>query len=280
MRQALPLTDVDGPEFVRVRPRSELRPYVVDYVGYRETTQTLGARRELPVGFVPVIANFGAPWEIGSPSGTGEFGSFVAGLSTSPTSVRALGEACCLQINFTPLGASRFFRMPAGELTDRVVDPEDLLGPRWRPLRARLFDLPTWPARFSLVENVILDRIGSARVSFDAVAWGAEQLRSRAGLCRIEELARQAGWSRRHFSARFRREVGLGPKTFARVLRFNHALALAQRRREPDWAGLAAEAGYADQPHMIREFVAFSGFTPAELVKLSPVRNGYEEIAA
>ena len=75
---------------------------------------------------------------------------------------------------------------------------------------------------------------------------------------RIEAIASQLGWSRKHLAARFHDEIGLSPKTIAQMMRFNHALAHA-RRQTCGWAELAGLCGYADQAHLVRDFNRFSG---------------------
>jgi AraC-like DNA-binding protein len=80
---------------------------------------------------------------------------------------------------------------------------------------------------------------------------------------RVETLARETGWSRRHLSATFAREVGLPPKVFARLARFERAVRLL--RAGGDLADVAYACGYADQPHMNRDFRAFLGAPPSRL---------------
>jgi transcriptional regulator GlxA family with amidase domain len=81
----------------------------------------------------------------------------------------------------------------------------------------------------------------------------------------IGDLAREVGWSHRHLIARFRQQVGLTPKTAARLVRFE-ALLARLRERPASWARLAAEAGYADQAHLVRDFRSFTGRTPTTYV--------------
>jgi transcriptional regulator GlxA family with amidase domain len=82
------------------------------------------------------------------------------------------------------------------------------------------------------------------------------------GRLRVDELARDAGYSRRHLTARFRAEYGLAPKTAARVMRFERARALVARPEPPALARIAAACGYADQAHMNREWRALAGASP------------------
>jgi AraC-like DNA-binding protein len=75
-------------------------------------------------------------------------------------------------------------------------------------------------------------------------------------------LAKEIGWSRKHLAQKFRKDIGLRPKTVARVIRFGKALKHAQNCCDIDWAGLAVDCGYADQAHLIRDFSEFSGQSP------------------
>jgi len=88
------------------------------------------------------------------------------------------------------------------------------------------------------------------------------RLRATKGSASIESLAAEIGWSRRHFSARFREAVGLPPKALARLIRIEHA---AQRVRagEP-LADIAYAGGYADQSHLTRDFRELVGCTPTQ----------------
>ena len=82
------------------------------------------------------------------------------------------------------------------------------------------------------------------------------------GQVQVGSVAAELGWSRRHLGERFRAEVGVTPKAFARILRFEHAHRLVRRPDPPSWAEVSARAGYADQAHMVRDWRAFTGRTP------------------
>jgi AraC-like DNA-binding protein len=76
----------------------------------------------------------------------------------------------------------------------------------------------------------------------------------------VASIAREVGWSRKHLARRFADEVGLGPKSVSRIVRFNRAIAAS--RSGSGWAGIAADCGYADQAHMVREFRELAGNSP------------------
>ena len=108
-----------------------------------------------------------------------------------------------------------------------------------------------------------LDQLSGHTVDLAEVL-GADgrRLAATGGAVPIGELAREVGWSHKHLIARFRQQVGLAPKTAARLLCFNAVWRHLDEGRPLDWGLVAAETGYADQAHLVREFRQFTGTTP------------------
>jgi len=84
------------------------------------------------------------------------------------------------------------------------------------------------------------------------------------GLTRVSSLVRATGLSARQFERRFASHVGLAPKSFLRVVRFQRVLKAIDAGGTPDWARLAIEHGFYDQPHFVNDFRAFTGFAPTD----------------
>lgn len=85
----------------------------------------------------------------------------------------------------------------------------------------------------------------------------------------IRDVARDVGWSERHLSAQFTREIGLRPKMAARVIRFHRARHVLQHNvgaGRPNVAGVAAECGYFDQAHLVRDWQQFTGLAPTDWI--------------
>jgi AraC-like DNA-binding protein len=95
------------------------------------------------------------------------------------------------------------------------------------------------------------------------VAWAVRQFLEQPELPRIRWVADQLGVSHKHFIGEFRREVGLAPKLFCRIQRFQRALVQAQSGAKLDWADIACQCGYFDQSHFVHDFQAFAGLTPS-----------------
>ena len=104
-----------------------------------------------------------------------------------------------------------------------------------------------------------------------------QQLRSSHGSARIDDLVKRTGFSHRHLAARFREQVGMTPKAFARVLRFDHSVTLLRRDRPSLAASVAAAAGYYDQSHLNRDFRAMAASSPRAFRPRRPARSSFSK---
>jgi AraC-like DNA-binding protein len=172
-------------------------------------------------------------------------------------------EASIMGVHFKPGGAFPFLGLPAGELADRHLDLESLWGRRAVELRERLCLAATPGERLRLLEGALLACLPRRTFGHPAVPAALEIVEQEHAQVRMREVSRRLGLSQRRFIQVFTAEVGMTPKTFCRVQRFHRVLALARRDPAPDWARLAVDCGYFDQSHLIRDFRAFSGFSPA-----------------
>jgi AraC-like DNA-binding protein len=145
-------------------------------------------------------------------------------------------------VRFLPGGAAAVLGVDASELTDRQVP----LGEFWRDWNAR--DL-----------GVLLARRAASPPRDIALA--VALIRRARGLLPVSALGPTLGVSRQHLARRFAHTVGVAPKTFARIVRFQTIMRRA-RVASPDWSGLAYELGYVDQSHLVNDFRALAGLTP------------------
>jgi AraC-like DNA-binding protein len=241
---------------VRGRVGAELRGSVTSYDGFCEETPAPMVRREGPGRDVVLLISFGEQWSIDGERLT----SFAAGLRDRQVTTRHEGRSQGIHVNVSPPAARRLLALPLHELAYRQVPLEDVLDEPF--LAERLHDAGTWEARFSLLDHVLARRLALAPSPSSEVVWAWRRLVDSHGAVRIGVIAGELGWSRKRLVARFREEVGLPPKTAARVLRFERARELAEAAGRPDWARIALEAGYYDQSHLINDFRAIAGRTP------------------
>jgi AraC-like DNA-binding protein len=226
-------------------------------VGWHERGAPL-RRLEPATTITPVILMLGPRIMIdGDP-----IGSFAAGPYVRPVVTEHGGEQEGIQIDLEPLAARRLLGLPMGELAGRCVELEELLG---RDLTDWVADANRWDDRFARVEAALARRLDEAPVVRPEVCWAVDHLRRSGGRLRVEALARELGWSRRHLAAEFRDAVGIPPKALARLIRFE--CALDQLRGGAALADVAHGTGYADQAHLNRDFRAFTGLAPTEYLR-------------
>ncbi len=246
-------------------PHPLLSPYVRRYCGYVENT-SFSSRIQAANGDTVAIIGFGAPTrtiDLRYPDRSVTHKSFFAGLFDSPVITESMGPNGGLQIDFTPIGAYRFFGMPMHELANSVVSLVDLLGLSASSLSEQLQLLPSWEPRFEMMDRLIARRLADAPEDSPAVAAAYERIRASGGLVSIGTLADEVGWSQKHLIQRFREQIGLPPKTFARMVRFGKAIELVRGPQPGLGADIAHRCGYYDQAHLIRDFRRFAGTTPS-----------------
>jgi len=267
-------------ESVRSTPHPELAIYVRCYQGYFEASAQPVRRRELPSGDVALIISFGPRYQLIDPLSGGSLGTcctFVAGLDDTYSVVDSTGAGVAMQIDFTPIGAHRVLQTPMHLLAHRTTELSDLLGSRADCLVEQLFAAPDWRSRFTILDAYLLSKIWGAPDVSREIGWVWRQLTINHGMTPISKLTGNLGWSReavsQSVSRSYRRSAqdakqGSPVPACARGAWFPSAVNASL---------VAAECGYSDQAHMIREFSALSGSTPIELVRRYSADGGIVE---
>ena len=254
--------------------------HVHRYAGYEEWVGPGFLRRETARHGVALILGFGDDIDVYEgevDTAQRRLGAFVVGnqLRSSVTGVG--GHQLGVQIELSPQGARALFG-DVSEFSDTVVTVEEALGAAGNRLVERLAETASWAERLDLLDREF-GRLASSSAS-DAglgdrgalspdVGWLRRQLAASHGALRVEPLMDETGWSRRHVTEHFRRQLGVSPKAYARLLRFEHARALlAELPSQPQRtvADVAIGAGYYDQSHLTRDFAAMAGMTPGAFV--------------
>ncbi|HET6392110.1 MAG TPA: helix-turn-helix transcriptional regulator [Blastococcus sp.] len=244
-----------------------LRPYVASLVAYDVDLGGPGVHRGLPSTSLTFVLPLDAPLEVSwaaDPSSRRAGWSSVSGLHAAPASIHHDGHQTGIQLALTVAGARALLGLPAAELAGELTDLEAAV-PRLADLPERLLALADWEARIALVWTVL----GEALRRIDPADPHAEVGEALARLTRgvgVAAVADEVGYSRRHLGGLLRAEVGLTPKEYQRVARFEqsraHLMAAAAAGRV-SLADVAARAGYADQAHLAREWVRLAGCPPS-----------------
>jgi AraC-like DNA-binding protein len=250
---------------VRHAVPAPLRPFVAAAHGYRAPALPTGLHRGLPSRHLTLVVELAAPLRVNGPRSAVAAHAVVGGLHTRAALIDATRPQDGLQYALTPLAASALLGLPAVELAERTVALADVLGRAADRLVEDLAAAPGWAERFARLDAALLDAALLDRLCGDVApvppevreAW--RLVHGSGGRCRVEELAAHVGWSRRHLSERFRLATGLTPKQAARIARFEATRRLLLDPRRPPLAEVAVRCGYADQPHLAREWRALAG---------------------
>jgi len=251
------------------RPVGRASQVVRRYEGHSFSGLPSGVHRGLPSGALTFRFSLGEPTEIvAMPDATqapGSFFGFVGGLHSRPALIAHSGSGRGFGVDVSPLATRQLFGVPAGSLASVVVDLTDLWGSRVTcELYERLHAADAWSERFGVVDDV-LGRVLSSREHVRLPAGVVEAWRciiASRGRISVEDVAAHVGWSRRHLASRFSVEVGLTPKAFLRIVRFEYACELLLSSRQRSLAEVAVDAGYYDQSHLTREWSELAGCTP------------------
>jgi AraC-like DNA-binding protein len=241
------------------------RRAVRGYVGYEEWPAARMIRREVARCGIALILAFGDAIGVrdGSAGPVKSLRAFVVGNQTRATLTELGGHQHGVQVELSAPGALALFGQ-VGELNNTVVPIEEILG-RWGArLVERLANTGTWHERFAVIDDSFSGLEFRDSGLSPEVSWLRRQLLASGGQAPVEPLMDQTGWSRRYVTQRFRTQLGLPPKAYARILRFQRAAALlAGAGHGRTLADVAIECGYYDQSHLTRDFAILAGCTPS-----------------
>src|SRR5262249_49929108 len=185
---------------------------------------------------------------------------------TRPVLISPTGVVELIGIRFHPGGTLPFFRLPMHEVTNQVVELAAICRELERDLAPIVESDHNVGSKIRAIQELFINRVQGGEAS-GLLALGA-QIVSHAGKVSVDALAANAGLSGRQLERRFLREIGVGPKLLCRIVRFQQVFR-AVDNADPNWAAVAADCGYYDQAHLIRDFQQFAQQTPSVLLAQS-----------
>ncbi|UJR82098.1 AraC family transcriptional regulator [Sandaracinus amylolyticus] len=250
-------------------PAGPLARYV-EYLWSLPDAPSQGRGSILPSGTLSLVVHLDEDerriYDVDSPVCRRFSGAVVSGAHGRPFFAEGREHTSAVGIHFRPGGAWPFFGVALGELADRHVDLDALWGASAVELRDRLGSATTSADRFRILEAALLRRLERARPGHDAVAVALRALER--GDTNVGAISDHVGLSRRRLIEVFTAQVGVTPKKFARLRRFQRVLAATRRVDAPRWSRVALASGYFDQAHLIRDFVEFCGVSPGEFARV------------
>ena len=176
------------------------------------------------------------------------------------------GEYLMVDVQFQPGVLAKFLRLSLLEFVDQNVDAEAVLGPDVRRLNDQLANATDYGQLVPLVEGYLWPRLQAGEVTLRPIDHVSRLMRQTAGPVPLVVWADHACLSLSQFERLFRQQMGVSPKLYARIVRFDHAFRLKETAPALDWLGVALHAGYHDYQHLVKDFQQFAGATPPQML--------------
>ncbi len=192
---------------------------------------------------------------------------WASGVRTRPITIPSGKDSSMMIIAFKRGMAYPFFPFPMDEVSDAVVDADLIWGEDFGLLREQIAENKSSSKKFEIVEDFLIRAYLSRMIVNPCVEYAVNSIIAAPDATSIGRLTSKIGYSQKHFISMFRKQVGITPKSYLKIMRFQRTVELAERTDVVDWRQVALDAGFFDQAHFIHDFKHFSGFTPDEYLK-------------
>jgi methylphosphotriester-DNA--protein-cysteine methyltransferase len=248
------------------RPAPPLSDFVDLLWLYEGEVTAHDKERLLPDGTVELVINLREDripvWDPRNPEKFSTIsGCVVSGPRTEFFVIDTASSATTAGIHFKSGGAFPFFRVPPSDLSNQSIPLEALWGAASAQMREQVLAAATAEDKFRVLECCLLEQLVKPLERHPAVSFAIRQLRSRPH-GPVSQIVDAVGFSQRRFIELFSAEVGLTPKLFSRVSRFQKVVRTAHALDNVNWAQMALDCGYYDQAHFNHDFQEFAGITP------------------
>jgi AraC-like DNA-binding protein len=191
-------------------------------------------------------------------------GCVVSGPRSEFFVIDTAGESQTVGVHFKPGGAFPFFKVPPTELNNQSIALECLWGSASARLRERLLAVDSPEEKLRALECFLLEQLTKPLERHPAVGFALDRFLGGGRPPAVSRVVEQVGFSQRRFIELFSDQVGLTPKLFCRVSRFQKVVQSAHAHSDINLATVALDCGYYDQAHFTHDFQSFAGITPSE----------------
>jgi AraC-like DNA-binding protein len=256
--------------YLEHNPQPALAPFIKALWYVRDPHAIHRHERVLPTGRAQIVLSLARDYLTDASNPVNPLDHSPAGIFLGIYSryqqIDAIDFTELIGVVFHPGGTVPFFSDSSSVFTNCETSLADLWGRASHNLRNDLREAPTPEQKFAVLEFALLSRLSLSRHQCrdPILDYALTHLHASPGTTTIAELTRTTGLSPRRLSERFNQQVGVSPKLYCRIQRFQQAIQLMQRSADVRWAELALACGYYDQSHFANDFRAFSGFSASD----------------
>lgn len=260
--------------FEIIQPSTALSSYIKHYWILETDCESGNFQRIVPSGNPQLHFYKGAT--VFHQNGSIHDHAIICGQATSFTDLTLTGKLKIITVVFHPHGAKAFFNMPVSELTNRITAIGDCDDKALKELEKRITDTENDGTCIQLIEQFLIHRLIPLQAyNYKRIHTVVQYINQHKGIIHIPELAASACLGYKQFQRVFTDHTGTTPKDFLRIIRFQKALFTLQCDPQITFSQLAYECGYYDQSHLINEFKAFTGYTPARYMTMGAICSDY-----
>ncbi|GAB5409902.1 MAG: AraC family transcriptional regulator [Balneolaceae bacterium] len=250
--------------FDRIIPPLSLSHLIDCYWVVENEDPNIEQQKIIPDGFPEIIFHYGDPYRINI-SGTWETQSqmLLAGQIRNHFLLENTGTSGMIGIKFKPAALTRFFGIAMNSITDKVVNLNSMLSSQFLSVSDQLVsDLP-YQQKIELVNSFFEQLKFEGVEKSELVEEALSLIIGSNGIITVSELTENLGINERKLERLFSKYVGLSPKFYSRIIRFNHIFTLIQHKKMR-WSEIAHLTGFYDQSHFISNFQEFTGEDPSK----------------
>ena len=264
-----------------MQPTGFLRKYI-KYYCFMESDrhEELVTERVIPIEGVQMMFHYGDPFVVNHPgdSISTQPRSIVTGLCNTYTDVSTNGDTGVVFIRFFPEGACNFFDFPLNAIENLSVDTMDLFRTEIRIIEERLYSEKTITGKTQIIEAFLLRHFLPVRQSdYRFIQTGIQLIKVSEMPLTTSGLSKTMAVTTKTLERKFSSLLGMSPKQFMKLVRYQKNLENLGTLKHLSLSELAYQTGYFDQSHFIKDFKAFTGYTPGEFIHRYPDYNGTSE---
>jgi AraC-like DNA-binding protein len=250
-----------------IKPTSILSNYIQNYfiVETDNSEDYLPNERVYPCGYATMVFHYGSP-SIFQKKNSGKYiepNLVICGQQTCYYDLSLSGKTGMILTVFKPHGVKSFFNFPITELLNENLSLDDLLNNEAGELEDKLFNAPNNKQRIIHLESFLIKRLIHTN-EFDRVEYAVKMIEHSKGQIKAQDIAHEVCWGIKQFERTFSKYVGINPKKFASIVRFQNVIQMKRKRDNSSMFQLAFDNGYYDHAHFIHDFKSFTGLSPKE----------------
>lgn len=253
--------------FELIEPNNILRRYIKNYcvVEINNSKDFLPIERVYPNGNICMVFHYGSPSKF-KKRNSGEYvepAFVVCGLQTNYYDLSLSGKTGMILVIFKPQGFTSFFNFPAKDISNENISLNLLIGNGANVLEDKLLNSGNNKERIAQLENFLLERL-TLRSDFERIDYALRLIEASKGQIKTQKLSQEVCLGIKQFERIFSNHVGINPKKFANIIRFQNVLQMKRQFKELNMFQLAFDNGYYDQSHFIRDFKRLTGLSPRD----------------